>query len=322
MNAPSPSLVHAPTADRFEAVACYLCGGTSHTPLVEAQDDLTGKPGRFQFVSCARCGLAYQNPRLRLEHIGAYYDDEYIAHRKKTDWGVLTPLYRWAMAKHDRDKLKLVRRYLTLSANTRVLDIGCGAGTFLAAVQRETAAPVTGVDFKDLSHLPWMRDVEFRCGLFYEQPLEQRAFDLITMWHFLEHDYDPLRTLRCARDRLSDVGRLMIEVPRLDSVSFRLYRERWPGLQAPQHTILYTKATLLETVREAGLEVVDYLPWGAFPPYFYLFSGAAFKLLKGRGLNLSRAIYPYFLGQALLSPVLLFQKRLNLAMQTVVCRAP
>lgn len=58
------------------------------------------------------------------------------------------------------------------------------------------------------------------------------------------------------------------------------------------------------------------------PPYFYLFSGAAFKLLKGRGLNPSRAIYPYFLGQALLSPVLLFQRQLNLAMQTVVCRAP
>jgi SAM-dependent methyltransferase len=322
MNAPGSSFAPAPAADRFESVACYLCGGTSHTPLVEAQDDLTGKPGRFQFVSCARCGLAYQNPRLRLEHIGAYYDDEYIAHRKKTDWGVLTPLYRWAMEKHDREKLKLVRRYLTLGANTRVLDIGCGAGTFLAAVQRETGAPVTGVDFKDLSHLPWMRDVEFRCGLFYEQALESRAFDLITMWHFLEHDYDPLRTLRCARDRLSEVGRLVIEVPRLDSVSFRLYRERWPGLQAPQHTVLYTKATLLETVRKAGLEVVDYLPWGAFPPYFYLFSGAAFKLLKGRGLNLSRAIYPYFLGQALLSPVLLFQKRLNLAMQTVVCRAP
>ena len=158
--------------------------------------------------------------------------------------------------------------------------------------------------------------------MFYEQALEARAFDLITMWHFLEHDYDPLRTLRCARDRLSDVGRLVIEVPRLDSVSFRLYRSRWPGLQAPQHTVLYTKTALLETVRQVGLEVVDYLPWGAFPPYFYLFSGAAFKLLKGRGLNLSRAIYPYFLGQALLSPVLLFQKRLNLAMQTVVCRAP
>jgi hypothetical protein len=109
-------------------------------------------------------------------------------------------------------------------------------------------------------------------------------------------------------------------VPRLDSVTWRLYRERWPGLQAPQHTVLFERKSLLAMVERAGLEVVDYLPYGAFPPYFYVFAGAAFKLLKGKGLNLNRAILPYFLGQALLLPMLLLERRLNLAMQTVVCR--
>jgi hypothetical protein len=140
------------------------------------------------------------------------------------------------------------------------------------------------------------------------------------MWHFLEHDYEPLRTLRLAGDLLKPDGRLVIEVPRLDSVSFRLYRERWPGLQAPQHTVLYSKETLLRCLAQAGLTVVDYLPYGAFPAYFYLFAGVAFKLLRGRGLNPGLAIYPYFVGQLLLSPLLLFERRLNLAMQTAVCR--
>ena len=112
----------------------------------------------------------------------------------------------------------------------------------------------------------------------------------------------------------------MIEVPRLDSLSFRLYGERWPGLQAPQHTVLYTRETLTSMVARAGLEIVDWLPWGAFPAYFYLFAGAAFKLTKGKGLNLDRAIYPYFLGELLCAPLLAFEKRLNLAMQTVIAR--
>jgi hypothetical protein len=73
-------------------------------------------------------------------------------------------------------------------------------------------------------------------------------------------------------------------------------------------------------VRAAGLEVVDYLPYGAFPAYFYLFAGLAFKLLRGRGLDLGTAIYPYFAGQLALTPILLFERRLNLAMQTVICR--
>ena len=69
-----------------------------------------------------------------------------------------------------------------------------------------------------------------------------------------------------------------------------------------------------------GLVVEDYLPYGAFPPYFYLFTGLAFKFLKGRGLALGRAILPYFIGQVLCTPVVMLQRRLNLAMQTVICR--
>ena len=102
--------------------------------------------------------------------------------------------------------------------------------------------------------------------------------------------------------------------------SFRLFANRWPGLQAPQHTVLYTRDTLRSMMTRAGFEIVDWLPWGAFPAYFYLFAGLAFKILKGKGLNLSKAIYPYFLGQLLLTPLLLFEKKLNLAMQTVICK--
>ncbi len=309
-------------ASPLEWVPCYYCGGTSWADLVTAQDDLTGKPGSFRFVTCKACGLVYQNPRIDIDEIKKYYDDEYIAHRKKTDWGPLTWFYEFAMDKHDRQKNDIIRRYVNLTAESEVLDVGCGAGTFLAKMRALYGAKVTGVDFKDLSHRPGFANIEFHCGLFYEQKIAENRFNLITMWHFLEHDYDPLRTLNKARAALKPDGRLVIEVPRLDSVTFRLFHDRWPGLQAPQHTVLYTKEMLLKMVRKAGLEIVDYLPYGAFPAYFYLFAGAAFKLLKGKGLNLSAAIYPYFLGQLVLFPLLLFERRLNLAMQTVVCRRP
>jgi SAM-dependent methyltransferase len=309
-----------PSATSLEHVRCYLCGSDAPRPFVVAEDDLTGKPGRFPFVTCGSCGLAYQNPRIGLDHIRAYYDDEYIAHRKRSDWGWLTPLYRRAMERHDRQKEAIVGRYVRLSAGREVLDVGCGAGTFLARLRARHGVRATGVDFVDLSHRPEFDGAEFHCGLFYDQPVGRDRFDLITMWHFLEHDYDPPRTLETARDALGTDGRLVIEVPRLDSLTFRLYRERWPGLQAPQHTACYTRATLLRLVRAAGLAVVDYLPYGAFPAYFYLFAGLAFKRLRGRGLDLDKAIVPYFAGQLLLSPLLFFERRLNLAMQTVVCR--
>jgi 2-polyprenyl-3-methyl-5-hydroxy-6-metoxy-1,4-benzoquinol methylase len=310
----------APTADQFEVVNCYLCGSASSEYFTSAEDDLTGKPGRFRFVTCTKCGLRYQNPRLTVEHVKAYYDDEYIAHRKKTDWGILTGFFNWAMSRHDRQKNKLVSRFVPLDDKSEILDVGCAVGTFLQHMRVAHGSKLTGVDFKDLSAHPSLSGVDFRCGLFYEQDFGEKRFDLITMWHFLEHDYDPMRTLRMARDLLAVDGRLIIEVPRLDSTTFRLYRDRWPGLQAPQHTVLYDRSKFIAAVEASGLEIVEYLPYGAFPAFFYFFTGAAFKLLRGKGLNLSRAIYPYFIGQILFSPILAFEKQLNFAMQTVVCR--
>jgi SAM-dependent methyltransferase len=304
----------------LETIGCYICGSPECRPFLTAQDDLTGKPGTFHFVRCTRCGLAYQNPRVSLEHIAEYYDEDYIAHRRRRNWGVLTPLFERAMHKLDVDKHRLVSRYATLGPGKRVLDAGCAVGTFLQRLRRECGVLATGVDFKDLSAAPSLEGVEFHCSLFYDAPLPSASFDLVTMWHFLEHDYDPMRSLRTARRVMKEDGRLVIEVPRLDSRTFRWFGHRWPGLQAPQHTVLFTRDSLVAAVRQAGLEVVDYLPYGAFPAYFYVFTGAAFALLKGRGLNLERAIVPYFLGQAMALPLLAFEKHLNLAMQTIVCR--
>ena len=107
-------------------------------------------------------------------------------------------------------------------------------------------------------------------------------------------------------------------MPRLDSFTFKLFGRKWPGVQAPQHTALYDKKQFIAIMEKHDLHVIKYLPYGAFPPYFYIFAGTYFRLI-GKNLNLNKIIFPYFLGQLLLSPILIFQKYLNLSMQTVVC---
>lgn len=303
---------------QFEEVECYLCGSKACKEFLIGEEDLTGKEGSFIYVQCDSCQLVYQNPRIPVEGIKEYYDGEYIAHRKKKDWGMLTPLFEWAMNKHDREKEKIVRKYATVSNNTNVLDVGCAVGTFLLHMKKKTGCEIHGVDFKDGLSYPGFETIKFYEGLFYEQPIPEKSMDVVTMWHFFEHDYDPKRTLEMAKRVMKDDGKLIIEVPRLDSLTFSMYGRKWPGVQAPQHTALYTKATLLAMLEKNGFKVSSYMPYGAFPPYFYIFTGAYFKWIK-KGLNLDRIIFPYFLGQFLLTPILLFSKYLNLSMQTVVC---
>jgi SAM-dependent methyltransferase len=317
---PNPFVPAGLPPSMFERADCLICGSARSAPFIMAEDDLTGRPGRFTFVRCDECGLVYQAPRLTPAHVRPYYETDYIAHQAPARWGPLAPLFAWAMGSLDRAKIRLTRRYVDLGRGSVVLDVGCGAGTFLAALRAATGCAVAGVDFVDLSSRPHMAAVEFHHGPFAEQQVGDGRFDLVTMWHFLEHDYDPLGSLEHARRALKPGGLLLVEVPRLDSLSFRMFTDRWPGLQAPQHTAVFDRSSLLHLVDRAQLDVVDYLPKGAFPPYFYLFCGVAFRLLRGRGLNLQKAIYAYFSGQLLLLPILPVLPHLNFAMQTVVCR--
>lgn len=249
-----------PSRFGFEEVSCYVCGSTEYDKFLVGEDDLTGKDGNFLYVKCRHCELVYQNPRLPVDQIKEFYDSEYIAHRKKKDWGLLTPLYEWAMQKHDRDKEKLVRRYVSLHEETKVLDVGCAVGTFLLYLQDKHSCDISGVDFKEDLSYPGFERISFYQGLFYESLIPSDYYDLVTMWHFLEHCYDPNRSLAMAHQVLKDSGKLIIEVPRLDSVSFKLFQNKWPGVQAPQHTAMYSKKTFLELIENNGFTVEEYLP--------------------------------------------------------------
>ena len=307
--------------ERLETPDCPVCEKTQARSFISAQDDLTGKPGTFHFAECRACGHHFQSPRLKIDFIGDYYDDGYISHKKGHSWGPLGKLAAWGFGKHDRDKYKLVSRFVKLARGSRVLDVGCARGTFLQEVSKRTGASIAGVDFKDLPESDLKSRMTFHHGLLKQAPLAANSFDLITMWHYLEHCYEPIESLRICRYLLKDEGRMVIEVPCLSSVTYRLYGSRWPGLQAPQHTSLFTRKSLERLMAKAGFEVVEYLPYGAFPRFFYYYAGFVFLFTKGKGIKLSSHVVPYILLSAIFYPFIkVTEKWFSHSMQTVVCR--
>jgi len=275
--------MRAPVPEMFEEVGCYTCGSRDALPFAVAEDDLTGRPGRFTYVACRNCRLAFLAPRLRRDHAEAFYDLEYARRRGRADWGWLTPLYESLRERHERAKRAFIARHVASAGATAELDV------------RIDNAPLGEV-------------------------ATDARFDVITMWDFLQRQYDPLRSLTLARDLLAPGGRLVIETPTLDSRTWRLFRERWPGLQAPRHTVLFSRLTLEMMLEAAGLEVESHHPFGTLPPYLYVFAGAAFKLLKGHVPEGARLAPLFQLGRALFAPFAAGAGPVPLATQIVVCR--
>jgi SAM-dependent methyltransferase len=84
--------------------------------------------------------------------------------------------------------------------------------------------------------------------------LAPQSFEVVTMWHVLEHVHQPLQVLREAHRLLVPSGLLLIEVPNLASLGFQWFGEAWYGLELPRHLSHFTPQTLQAMLRRAGFQ--------------------------------------------------------------------
>lgn len=324
---PSTSSPGAPTP--VEPTPCLLCGGDQAVPFLESQVQLTPDTGEiFPFVSCGECGLVYLSPRPTERVVGRFYTPRYPPHRGPEAWGRWASLVRMGEAGVDRRRTRLIRRLLGKPAGRRALDVGCGRPTFLRRLSRLTGVRGVGVDVSDQG---WIRgswdDLTLMTGTAVE--LEERlrtqapdGFDVITLWHALEHDYRPRRTLE-ALHRLAAPGAiLVVEVPNLDSVTARLHGGEWAGLHTPRHTAAYTPDTLVRMVRAAAWRFERHWSRGTLDPW--LLRWLSLQNRKGNRLEGSlEALFPGFLlGKVFWLPLTLLQSIIPLGVQTLVARKP
>lgn len=240
-------------AIEWEEPDCLLCGKREATTLVEAVDHQTQGVGCwFAVVQCQSCGLCYTNPRPSERSIGQFYPSSYRPHRtpdpkrptKRTSW--------WRSTRPPkRERFKP-----TWQGQGRLLDFGCGGGRFLASMH-EQAWQVTGVDVSAGAISRVRRELGLRAyvGSLPHPDLEPLSFDVITMWHSLEHVHEPIAVLREARRLLVPGGKLLVAVPNIDSLPFRWFGPYWYGLDLPRHITHFAPWTLHLMLEKAGFRV-------------------------------------------------------------------
>jgi len=209
---------------------CDCCGGALATRY-QAQVPLTGEI--FRIARCGQCGLGHTLPQP--EELSRYYGAQYHGGRHgMTD--------RMCMAR----RLGFVGQ---VAAPGRLLDFGCGKGGFLGAA-RTAGWEVVGVDMNP--------EIARAHGLTIVERAEEVTgpFDIITLWHSLEHLRSPRHSLEELLPLLRPGGHMVIAVPNWASLQARAFGPNWFHLDPPWHLFHFTPTALTQLLTERGLQIV------------------------------------------------------------------
>jgi SAM-dependent methyltransferase len=225
------------------ALACPLCEGAQSDRIFESTNG-------YAIVRCRECALVFTDARTAPPPAQLY------PHFDQSD-GVALQSMRSSLSIFLRQRAHVVRK---LKKSGRLLDYGCGNGSF-AHWMSTTGFEVVGLEPFSLGS----PRISERLTLLRE-PLESAAsrlgkFDVITLWHVLEHVPQPVELLKRLRALLADGGVIVVSVPNFDSLQSKLFKGGWFHLDPPRHLIHFEKDSLVDALGRAELEPVSESPF-------------------------------------------------------------
>jgi len=236
---------------------CPACGCGELRTLFSATDRLYRTTSKtFQIVECRECRLIRLHPQPTPLELRDYYPPNYWFVPESNAADRLEQWYRRLVL---RDHLRFVERALAESEEQGlVLDVGCGGGLFLQMLAQRRKMRVAGLDFSlDAASVAWrLASVPAVCASLSRAPFAPGSCAAVTMFHVVEHLYDPASYLDAARQLLRPDGRLILQVPNAGCWQFLLLGERWNGIDVPRHLIDFRLSDMEALLSSCGFEVL------------------------------------------------------------------
>jgi len=239
-----------------KASVCPACGDAESRTLFTATDRLYRSTTKvFSIVECRRCRLLRLQPWPDPTELRQYYPDNYWYVPEMEAAGQWVERYRRTVL---CDHTRFVGQALSgCGEKGPILDVGCGGGLFLR-LMAEKGLPVFGLDFcLQAAAVAWTSNgVPAVCCSLSRAPFAPASFAVVTMFHVLEHLYEPAAYLQSAHELLKPDGRLVVQVPNAQCWQFLLLGENWIGLDVPRHLLTFRPRELEVLLDQCGFEVV------------------------------------------------------------------
>ncbi len=222
---------------------CPLCGSSNIKKQFTCKDHFaTGE--LFDIYHCHECSFAFTQGVPDEKEIGPYYDTPTYVSHSDTDKGLVNKLYHIVRGIMLRRKVSLIKR-LTMLRSGNLLDYGAGIGYFAKAMQN-TGWSITAIEKSQQAREYAQRNLGINMKPEeYLATIEDRTFDVVTMWHVMEH----IQQLDSFWDTLyrilDESGIAVIAVPNSASYDAEYYRENWAAYDVPRHLWHFTPSTIM-----------------------------------------------------------------------------
>lgn len=236
--------------------ACLVCGGFSHALRIPSMNG-------YAIVRCQHCGLIFADPlpdAAELERHYAHYAPEAV--------------------ENGTHSAKLVRDLLLTEAQRighdgtfgDLLDVGCGYGFFLQAMQG-LCSTVTGIELSagEAAYARQKLGLNVRQGTLAEAQFPDSCFDTVTMWEVIEHLPDPLGYLQEIRRILKPGGLLVISTPNACCLTAKVTGNHWRLWAPPEHLYYFCMSSLKRSCLKVGFRIQSAFTLGVDWFHLYVF---------------------------------------------------
>lgn len=212
----------------------------------------------FELKLNAEFGFLETYPQPKSEDLSKYYESEdYISHTN-TQRNLFEKVYHFIRQQTLKRKLNLIDSFDLESKS--ILDIGCGTGQFLQTCHKN-GWEITGLEPDDNARkIANVNTGDSVKGIDALNSLPKYSFDVITLWHVLEHLPDLENQITLFKTLLKSNGRLIIAVPNHNSFDANHYKSFWAAYDVPRHLWHFNKESINRLMAKFNFKVDTVLP--------------------------------------------------------------
>jgi 2-polyprenyl-3-methyl-5-hydroxy-6-metoxy-1,4-benzoquinol methylase len=234
---------------------CPLCKSGLFLHQTEIKDFAVSKEN-FMLCRCSGCNLTFTNPRPKEDKIKPYYDfPEYYSHEDKAK-NIIQFVYQKIRNYAVGQKVKL---FESLIPKGRILDYGCGTGDVLKALQ-DKDWKITGIEPNEKARKIANSKTNKQVFKNIEEIENQKKYDIISLFHVLEHIHELRKTTKALLSNLKKSGYLVIAVPNNQSWDALHYKQNWAAWDVPRHLYHFDQTSIEKFAEIFELEIMDIKP--------------------------------------------------------------